>query len=979
MSFNGAELDHATELAKQEEIRLELLKQLEYYFSAKNLLTDNYLLSQMDADAYVPVALIAQFKRIKQLTRDLDLIIAIIRESSQLQLDPATFTKVRSVGGHAGGLITINTKKLSKSFLQTLNNSGDSAADPSGDKQQRCVLIMREVESGATLEQIKELFTGKEPLCPACDQCESAGNDSWYIMFSSEEQAQRALQYLKGEVQIFLGKPIRARIKAHTTIPRSTGPGAKLTTLSAVGSPPPVKVSEESPSSFLSLSPAPTVVLSEPIALTYSQQTFIPQLANYYNKIPAYVPAMSAQPTQTQMPYWQMSANPKLATYGLAPLVQSNPSPGVANKLVQNTSPALSTTNDAETKAADDEELPVAQAVIPPQPQLFQLPQHLAQMQLNPAGSYGNAGNPQAAAAVHAYYQSMSSQNQAYMTPPPPPLLASTSTSSLSNPVFNMNNITYSSNSGSNPTYQVNTKFMPAQQQTGSAHSYMPQQAYYTINNTNDNGEGSAVPTESNVGDSLNASFKAGASNASAAPVTPNGGAVPHPAQVTSPSTLYHPNHYLIANLNNLTMNNANSANAAAFNAAYQYYHAYNNALNTGYHPNHPQAGLHHLAHHQHHSFGGHPAPQQYFELVAGPPNAEPNSEEKQTFSSKEGFTSPQQTFMHQSANSNYPQAYTNMSAPNRSSPQLLISTMNGHNHQQHLNNNNNTGRRGGSTASLTETRFTPSQQQQPHHHHHHQQQQQPSQHSSGNIHYQQLNSRNNYFNKKYQTNHELAPNSGGQTSTSPVTLLSPNQQHFISYNQYQAAAANPYSYNSNHKGNSAYSIYSPAYPANVNPNINGFNVAPPHASLEKVEVKEEIAKTDPAAAEVVDNSGFLLAKSPPINSDFVSFPPLLNSEPAAKETEATSDVNVDSLSASAQLDPAIICISNSASSIPNAPTIIQNASAPTTQNGLQSSSKHFNPKHPKHLSKIIAANRGNDHSCKSSQILFKIKLRLLK
>ena len=967
MSFNGAELDHA-ESAKQEEIRLELLKQLEYYFSTKNLLTDNYLLSQMDAESYVPVALIAQFKRIKQLTRDLDLIIAIIRESSQLQLDPATSTKVRSVGGHAGGLITINTKKLSKSYLQTLNNS-DSADSP-GDKQQRCVLIMREVESGASLEQIKDLFTGKEPLCPACDQCESAGNDSWYIMFSSEEQAQRALQYLKGEVQTFLGKPIRARIKAHTTIPRSADPGAKLTTLSAVGSPPPVKVSEESPSSFLSLSPAPTVVLSESVALTYTQQTFIPQLANYYSKIPAYVPAMSAQQTQAQVPYWQMSANPKLAAYGLAPLVQSNASPAATNKLLQNTSPALSTTNDAETKP-DEEELPAQ--VIPPQPQLFQLPQHLAQMQLNPASSYANAGNSQAAAAVHAYYQSMSSQNQAYMTPPPPPLLASSSASSLSNPVFNMNNITYSSNSGTNPSYQVNSKFMPSQQAAVPpplAHPYMPQQAYYTINSNDNNiGENSSVPAESSGGgDSLNASFKAGSSNASAASVTPNGGGpLPHPAQVTSPSALYHPNHYLIANLNNLTMNNANSANAAAFNAAYQYYHAYNNALNTGYHPNHPQAGLHHLAHHQHHPYGGHPAPQQYFELVAGPSNAESNSEEKQTFSSKEGFTSPQQTFMHQPTSSNYPQVYPNMSAPNRSSPQLLISTMNGHNHQQHLNNNNNSNRRGGSTASLTETRFTPAQQQQPHHHHHHQQQQQ--QHSSGNVHYQQLNSRNNYFNKKYQTSHELGANSGGQTSTSPVTLLSPNQQHFISYNQYPAPTANPYSsYNSNHKANTAYSIYSPAYPANVNPNINGFSVATPHATLEKVDVKEEIAKTDPAAIDIADNSGFLLAKSPPINSDFVSFPPLLNSEPAVKETEATSDAAVDSLSASAQLDPAIICISNSASSIPNAPTIINAATPPTQTNGLHSSSKHFNPKQAKHMSKIIAANqRGNDHSCKSN------------
>jgi len=218
-------------------IRLELLKQFEYYFSAKNLLTDTYLLSQMDPDAYVPVSLIAQFKRIRQLTGDLDLILSTIRLSSQLQLDPITNTKVRSIGGHAGGLITItSTKKLIakppydplKKPIDTAIQTaavGISAASPQQLQQQRCVLIMREVASGASLEQIKELFLGKEPHCPAADKCESAGNDSWYITFANEEDAQRALQYLKADVQTFMEKPIRARIKAHShaaVIPRSS-------------------------------------------------------------------------------------------------------------------------------------------------------------------------------------------------------------------------------------------------------------------------------------------------------------------------------------------------------------------------------------------------------------------------------------------------------------------------------------------------------------------------------------------------------------------------------------------------------------------------------------------------------------------------------------------------------------------------------------------------------------------------------------
>lgn len=202
-----------------EQTKLELQKQLEYYFSAKNLQNDSYLRSQMDAEDYVAISLIAQFKRIKQLTSDMNLIISIIKQSSQLQLDP-TSTRLRSVGGSAGGLITINTfsKKPSKSYI----NSSDQKAMSLLQQQQRCVLILREVAPEASLEKIKDLFSNKEPDCPACHQCESAGNDSWYVTFNNEEQAQKALQYLKLEVQTFMDKPIRARIKAHTTIPRST-------------------------------------------------------------------------------------------------------------------------------------------------------------------------------------------------------------------------------------------------------------------------------------------------------------------------------------------------------------------------------------------------------------------------------------------------------------------------------------------------------------------------------------------------------------------------------------------------------------------------------------------------------------------------------------------------------------------------------------------------------------------------------------
>ena len=182
----------------EQNIKLELQKQFEYYFSSKNLQNDSYLRSQMDQDNYVPIAVIAQFKRIKQLTNDTDLICFVIRQSTQLQLD-STNTKVRSIGGSAGGLITITN-----SFTKKPNKSTFNTIEQSNLQQQRSVLILREVASEATLEQVKDLFTNKEPNCPPCHQCESAGNDSWYVTFNNEEEAQKALQYLKIEIQTFI-------------------------------------------------------------------------------------------------------------------------------------------------------------------------------------------------------------------------------------------------------------------------------------------------------------------------------------------------------------------------------------------------------------------------------------------------------------------------------------------------------------------------------------------------------------------------------------------------------------------------------------------------------------------------------------------------------------------------------------------------------------------------------------------------------
>ncbi|XP_044764645.1 la-related protein 1B isoform X2 [Coccinella septempunctata] len=61
-------------------------KQIEYYFSEENLARDFFLRRKMDADGYLPIALIASFQRVQALTSDYDVIMAAILDSDKLEL-----------------------------------------------------------------------------------------------------------------------------------------------------------------------------------------------------------------------------------------------------------------------------------------------------------------------------------------------------------------------------------------------------------------------------------------------------------------------------------------------------------------------------------------------------------------------------------------------------------------------------------------------------------------------------------------------------------------------------------------------------------------------------------------------------------------------------------------------------------------------------------------------------------------------------
>ncbi|ERN07000.1 la-related protein 6A isoform X2 [Amborella trichopoda] len=69
-----------------DELRDKIIKQVEYYFSNENLHTDKFLMKYMkkDKEGFVPISLIASFRKMKKLVQDKSLVVAALGASSQL-------------------------------------------------------------------------------------------------------------------------------------------------------------------------------------------------------------------------------------------------------------------------------------------------------------------------------------------------------------------------------------------------------------------------------------------------------------------------------------------------------------------------------------------------------------------------------------------------------------------------------------------------------------------------------------------------------------------------------------------------------------------------------------------------------------------------------------------------------------------------------------------------------------------------------
>ncbi|XP_044479724.1 la-related protein 1A-like isoform X2 [Mangifera indica] len=67
-------------------LKASIVKQIDYYFSDENLQNDHYLISLMDAQGWVPISSIAEFKRVKRMSTDILFILDAMHSSSTVEV-----------------------------------------------------------------------------------------------------------------------------------------------------------------------------------------------------------------------------------------------------------------------------------------------------------------------------------------------------------------------------------------------------------------------------------------------------------------------------------------------------------------------------------------------------------------------------------------------------------------------------------------------------------------------------------------------------------------------------------------------------------------------------------------------------------------------------------------------------------------------------------------------------------------------------
>lgn len=161
-----------------EALNAALIQQLEFYFSKENLAQDAYLVSQMDAQQFVPVSIIANFKRVMALSTDSKVVVEAMKQCSNIKL-----------------------------------NAEETMVAPNL-KSKRNTLILRDIPADTPEEEIRGIFSAEG--CASVVSVKADVGDTWFVAFETEEDCLDTCLVLTN--QTFKGKPVRARVKSENVV-----------------------------------------------------------------------------------------------------------------------------------------------------------------------------------------------------------------------------------------------------------------------------------------------------------------------------------------------------------------------------------------------------------------------------------------------------------------------------------------------------------------------------------------------------------------------------------------------------------------------------------------------------------------------------------------------------------------------------------------------------------------------------------------
>lgn len=146
-------------------------RQVEYYFTKKNLTKDRYLLLQMDQEMYVPVSVICKFRMVQNLTEDQDLVMNSLLNSDIVEVD-------------------VEGKKF-RPFPQ--HHKCIMVRDTPGDLEKTEILkLFSENEA-----QVNEKDNGSITKPIEVSQDEEEQQNVWILRFETEQNATDALSFLQ--------------------------------------------------------------------------------------------------------------------------------------------------------------------------------------------------------------------------------------------------------------------------------------------------------------------------------------------------------------------------------------------------------------------------------------------------------------------------------------------------------------------------------------------------------------------------------------------------------------------------------------------------------------------------------------------------------------------------------------------------------------------------------------------------------------